>query len=98
MTLTLFTVVLCTIYLLLLHLFNGLFSHVNLVSWYQIGKTSVDLFEARYDGVLGWQWHQPDHMQTICTSLQTDNHTDTPSLNYYRPDALPDMQTAVSKH
>ena len=23
-------------------------------------------------GVLGWQWHQPDHMQTICTSL-TDN-------------------------
>jgi len=21
------------------------------------------------------QWHQPCHMQTICTSLQTDNHT-----------------------
>ena len=21
------------------------------------------------------QWHQLDHMQTICTSLQTDNHT-----------------------
>ena len=31
-----------------------------------------------------------DHMQTICTSLQTDNHTNTPSLNFYRPDALPD--------
>ena len=28
----------------------------------------------------GMQWHQPDHMQTICTSLQTDNHTNTLSL------------------
>ena len=36
------------------------------------------------------QWHQLDHMQTICTSLQTDNHTDTSSLNFYRPDAPPD--------
>jgi len=27
------------------------------------------------------QWHQLDHMQTICTSLQTDNHTNTSSLN-----------------
>ena len=36
-------------------------------------------------------------MQTICTSLQTDNH-DTPSLNFYRPDALPDSQPTVSKH
>jgi len=35
-------------------------------------KTSLDLNEARDDGVLGWQWHQLDHMQTICTSLQTD--------------------------
>jgi len=25
----------------------------------------------------GWQWHQLDQMQTICTSLQTDNHTNT---------------------
>jgi len=35
----------------------------------------------------GMQWHQLDHMQTICTSLQTDNHTITPSLSVYRPDA-----------
>jgi len=26
------------------------------------------------------QWHQLDHMRTICTSLQTDNHTNTSSL------------------
>jgi len=37
------------------------------------GKTSLNLNDARDDGVLGWQWHQLDHMQTICTSLQTDN-------------------------
>ena len=45
----------------------------------------------------GMEWHQLDHMQTICTSLQTDNHTNTSSLNVYRPDALPDAQPTVSK-
>jgi len=58
----------------------------------------VALNDARDDGVLGWQWHQLDHMQTICTSLQTDNHTNTPSLDFYMPDALPDAQPTVSKH
>jgi len=24
-----------------------------------------------------WQWHQLDHMQAICASIQTDNHTST---------------------
>jgi len=44
------------------------------------------------------QWHQLDHMQTICTSLLTDNHANTSSLNFYRLDALPDAQPTVSKH
>jgi len=44
------------------------------------------------------QWHQLDYMQTMCTSLQTDNHTNTSSLNFYRPDALPDILRTVSKH
>ena len=39
------------------------------------------------------QWHQLDHMQTICTSLQTDNHTNTLSHNFYRLEALPDPPT-----
>jgi len=30
---------------------------------------------------MGWQWHQLDHMQIICTSLQTDNHASTSLLN-----------------
>ena len=41
---------------------------------------------------MGWQWHQLDHMQDICTSLKTDNHTSISSLNFYRQDALPDTQ------
>jgi len=50
------------------------------VSWYQIGKTSLDLNEARDYGVWGWQWHHLDHMQAMCTSHQTDNHTGASSL------------------
>jgi len=33
--------------------------------------------------MMGWQWHQLDHMQINCTSLQTDNHASTPSLNFF---------------
>jgi len=32
---------------------------------------------------MGLQWHQLDHMQIICTSLQTDNHASISSL-YFR--------------
>jgi len=31
----------------------------------------------------GIQWHQLDHVQTICTSLKRDNHTNTSSLNFF---------------
>jgi len=55
----------------------------------------LDFNEAR-DGVPGWQWHQPDSKQTICTSLQTDNGAHTSLLNRYG--ALPDAQPTVSKH
>jgi len=37
-------------------------------------------------------------MQIICTSFQTDNHTSTPSLSFYGPDALPAAQPTASKH
>ena len=30
----------------------------------------------------GYQWHQLDHMQIICTLLQTDNHASASSLNF----------------
>jgi len=64
------------------------------VSWYQKGKTNLAFTEARDSE---WQWHQLGHMQ-VCTSLQNDNHAITPPLSFYRPDALPAAQPAVSKH
>jgi len=31
--------------------------------------------------MMGWQWHQLDLIQIICTSLQTNNHISISSLN-----------------
>ena len=31
---------------------------------------------------MGWQWHQPNHVQVICTSLHADNHASTSSLKF----------------
>ena len=52
--------------LLTRHPLNGLFSKTSWVSRHMIR----------------WQWHQLDHMQIICTLLQTDNHASTLSLNF----------------
>jgi len=46
--------------------------------------------------MMGWQWHQLDHMQIIFTSLQTDNHLTTQF--FYRPDALPAAKPTALKH
>jgi len=45
-------------------------SRTTWISEHQKGRTILDFNEARDDR---WQWHQLDHMQTICTLLQTDN-------------------------
>jgi len=63
------------------------------VSRFQKGKTNLDFIGARDSE---WQWHQLGHMQ-VCTSLQTHNHTSTPPLIFYRPDALPAAQPTASK-
>jgi len=34
-------------------------------------------------GYFEMQWHKLDHMQTICTSLQTDSHDNNSSLIFY---------------
>ena len=60
------------------HMFNGPLSGTTQVSWYQKGKTNLDFTEARDSE---WQWHQLGHMQ-VCTSLQTDNHANTPPLSF----------------
>jgi len=33
--------------------------------------------------MIGWQLHQLDHMQMICTPLQTDNHDSTSPLSFF---------------
>jgi len=47
--------------------------------------------------MMGWQWHQLDHMQIICTSHQTDNHASTTPVSFHSPDALPAAQPTASK-
>jgi len=37
------------------------------------------------------------HMQ-ICILPQADNHTSTPPLSFYRPNALPATQPTASQH
>jgi len=49
------------------------------VSPFQKGKTNLDFTDARDSE---WQWHQLGHMQ-VCTSLQTDNHTNTRLRSFF---------------
>ena len=42
--------------------------------------------------------YHTQHLQTICTSLQTDNLANSSSLNFYRLDAVRDIQPTVSQH
>ena len=46
---------------------------------YLKGKTNLDFTEARDSE---WHWHQLGHMQ-VCTSLQKDNHANTPPLSFF---------------
>jgi len=48
------------------------FSRTTWVSQHQKGKPFWILMKQE---IMGWQWHQLDHMQIICTLLLTDNHT-----------------------
>jgi len=70
---TLCTSYLASYYYTALYPFNGFFQD-NLVSRNQKGKPFWILLEQE---MMGWQWHQLDHMQIICISLQTDNHAST---------------------
>jgi len=62
-----------------LHPLNGLFSRTTWISQHQKGKSFWILLEQE---MIGWRWHQLDHMQIICTLLQTDNHASTSSLSF----------------
>jgi len=80
---------------LTLHPFNGLLSRTTLVIRHQKSKLFWILMKQK---MMGWQWHQLNHMQIICTLLQTDNHASTSPLSFYKPDAFPAAQLTVSKY
>ena len=69
-------------YLLLHNLFIGLFSRTNWVSRYQRCNQSGFKWGKRCWG-FGMLWHQLDDMQIICISLQTDNHTNASSVDFF---------------
>jgi len=81
--------------LLLLHPFNNLSSTTTWVRWHQQGKPFWILLKQE---MMGWQWHQLDHMPIICTSLQTDNHASTWLLRCFtgRMPFLPPNQQRLS--
>jgi len=68
-------------------LLNSFFSDCRYMPW--LGRYSPTKLR---DGA------QMDHMQIICTSLQTDNHISTSPLSFYRPDALLAAEPTASKH
>jgi len=57
------------------------FSSTTSVNWHQKGKPFWIFLRQE---IMGQQWHQLDHMQIICTSLQTDNHASTSPLNFFQ--------------
>ena len=87
------TLFLCYYYYYYVHL--TAFFRTTRVSRHQKGKRFWILLEQE---MMGWQWHQLDCMQIICTSLRADNHVSTTPLSFYRPAALPAAQPTASKH
>ena len=68
-------------------IYNHFFkAHIVVRIWVNFGST-LSLLLHPFNG----------HVQTVCTSLQTDNHTNTSSLDFYRPDAVLDSQPTMSK-
>jgi len=76
-----------------LYPFNGLFFRTTWLNRHKKGKPFWILLKQDMTG-----WHQPDHMQIICTSLRTDNHTSSASLNVNEPDAVTGVKPTASKH
>jgi len=64
-----------------IHLTASFPGQTTCVSRNQKGKTILDFNETKDDGGR-WQWHQVDYMQIICTSLQTNNHASTLTINF----------------
>jgi len=58
---------------------NGLFSKTTWVSDADVKPVWILVKQE----MVGWQWHQLDDMQIICTLLQTDNHASAPHRSIF---------------
>jgi len=79
------------------HPFNALFSRATWVRQYPIGKTSLDLNEARDDGILrcsgiSWTICKQSAFEALLSRHITTSAVNTSSLIFYSTDALPDAQ------
>jgi len=64
------------------------------VSWYQKGKTTLDVTEARDSKK---QWYPLGHMQAALAPRQITMPAPQHPV-FYRPDAFPATQPTASKH
>jgi len=48
--------------------------------------------------MMGWQWHQLDHMQIIFILLHTDKHASTSPLTFLQAGCPSCHQPTVTKH
>jgi len=62
------------------HVLNGLFPRT---TWVSRIKNARPIWILMKQDIMGWQWHQLDQVQIICTSLQTDNNASTLSFNFH---------------
>ena len=77
---------------------SGFLLEQELVSWSltSLFSTNTAISETRLEQeVIGWQWHQMDHMQIICASLQTAMPVPHHS-HFYRLGAIPAAQQTAS--
>jgi len=81
-------------YILLLLMAPWTLSETTRVSWYQKGKTNLDLLKQELLSGSGISW-------AMCKSAPCPSQVTTPITHhsvFYRPDALPAAQPTASKH
>jgi len=86
-----------TVYYYYYYIRLTVFSRTIWVSQHEKGKPFWILLEQE---MMGPQWHQLDHMQIICTSLQTNNHASTSPLSFLQagcPSGCPTNSVKATK-
>ena len=62
-----------------------------------VGTRRINILDFAEADMTGWQWHQLNHMQAICTLLHKITMPTPHHSVFCGPDALPDARTTASK-